>query len=357
MRSVLSFAAMFAISLSALEVSLAHAQSADVVYVCAGPLAGYVRRVDALDQCRPREKGFALSRGGQEGPQGPRGPEGPQGPIGATGPAGPEGPQGPMGAPGPKGPEGPEGPQGAIGATGPAGPAGPPGPQGPIGRTGPQGPEGQAGQPGADLSDEICLLYLLTNNEAPQSLDCPPDLCGSDAQCGDGEWCRPTQEGDTACVPFQSVGELCGGFVPPWLAERCAHGLICELPDGAPADSPGTCAAPPQPIGCDPLNPEIACGPGIRCEFPESPEAPTFCGMSSGPQLVGASCEDSQDCEAGSYCLEIGSGVPGVTSMACSAVCQVGFPGSCPGVQACAATDPPAIFDGFEYGACVLLPP
>ncbi len=68
--------------------------------------------------------------------------------------------------------------------------------------------------------------------------------CTSDADCPAGEWCRPTIDGATECVPYQQEGESCGGFTPPFAQLKCAPGLVCtDFPPGI-ADLPGVCRKP-----------------------------------------------------------------------------------------------------------------
>ena len=84
-----------------------------------------------------------------------------------------------------------------------------------------------------------------------------PPSCEGDDDCAEGSWCRPTQEGGSACVPFQQEGDFCGGFTPAWGATRCAPELICTDAPPLVADAPGICRAP-----CEDNR---ACGEGGYC--------------------------------------------------------------------------------------------
>ena len=68
--------------------------------------------------------------------------------------------------------------------------------------------------------------------------------CREDADCPEDEWCRPTESGPAACVPFVGEGEACGGYTPIRMARRCAPDLICtEFPPDV-MDAPGVCRRP-----------------------------------------------------------------------------------------------------------------
>ncbi len=65
-------------------------------------------------------------------------------------------------------------------------------------------------------------------------------ICATDEECPAGNWCRQTEEGLMACVPFVGEGVSCNGFTLPWFFERCQPGLVCDTPELI-ADAPGVC--------------------------------------------------------------------------------------------------------------------
>lgn len=70
-----------------------------------------------------------------------------------------------------------------------------------------------------------------------------PEGCTSDDECAPDGWCRAL-EGDgagRACHPWAGEEERCGGFTPPWAAERCHPELGC-VSHPLIADAPGQCA-------------------------------------------------------------------------------------------------------------------
>jgi hypothetical protein len=69
-----------------------------------------------------------------------------------------------------------------------------------------------------------------------------PPACATDADCGAGTWCRTTESGSFACVPFAQEGQRCNGFTLPWMYESCSPELTCDLPELV-ADAPGICRA------------------------------------------------------------------------------------------------------------------
>jgi hypothetical protein len=72
----------------------------------------------------------------------------------------------------------------------------------------------------------------------------PRSECEDDGDCATNRWCRPTENGGSACVPFVGQGAACDFFAPPWLAERCAANLVCVPIDPQIPDQGGTCNPP-----------------------------------------------------------------------------------------------------------------
>ena len=70
------------------------------------------------------------------------------------------------------------------------------------------------------------------------------NACTTDQDCAPSGWCRQTMAGGSICVPWQSEGGTCGGFVAPWTRERCAPALACVGRDPRIADIPGICSLP-----------------------------------------------------------------------------------------------------------------
>jgi len=66
--------------------------------------------------------------------------------------------------------------------------------------------------------------------------------CMTDQDCAPSGWCRPTAAGGSICVPWQTEGGSCGGFVLPSTSERCEPMLSCVGRDPRIADLPGICS-------------------------------------------------------------------------------------------------------------------
>ncbi|MGC4065268.1 MAG: hypothetical protein QM784_11595 [Polyangiaceae bacterium] len=103
-----------------------------------------------------------------------------------------------------------------------------------------------------------------------------PAACSTDADCPSGNWCRVTEAGGRACVPFAKAGSRCDGFTVPWAYERCSPELVCDLPEMV-ADAPGICRLP--------------CKTSAGCASTE------YCGTDSLCHADG-SCDRSIDCVA-----------------------------------------------------------
>jgi len=80
--------------------------------------------------------------------------------------------------------------------------------------------------------------------QTSQDAGVPSGPCTMDSDCAPGGWCRPTMAGGNACVPWQSEGGSCGGFVIPHSRERCEPSLSCVGRHPLLADAPGICALP-----------------------------------------------------------------------------------------------------------------
>jgi len=72
--------------------------------------------------------------------------------------------------------------------------------------------------------------------------------CDTDSDCDDG-WCREIYNSDEKeCVPYVDEGELCGGFYPPHMVNKCSPELNCMFPTADNVlDMPGVCV---DPLGC-----------------------------------------------------------------------------------------------------------
>ena len=73
---------------------------------------------------------------------------------------------------------------------------------------------------------------------------CPEDdFCQDDSDCDAASWCRPDCEGPgSSCVPFQTSGGICGGFVPFCQLEKCDSSAECVFQDQL-LDAPGECVS------------------------------------------------------------------------------------------------------------------
>ncbi|MBM4267528.1 MAG: hypothetical protein FJ144_13090 [Deltaproteobacteria bacterium] len=65
--------------------------------------------------------------------------------------------------------------------------------------------------------------------------------CTIDSDCAPDRWCRTTEAGGAACVPFVGEGAECAGFRAPWTVELCAPGLVCKPTNPSLPDLPGSC--------------------------------------------------------------------------------------------------------------------
>ncbi|MEE2903781.1 MAG: hypothetical protein VYC39_15750 [Myxococcota bacterium] len=68
------------------------------------------------------------------------------------------------------------------------------------------------------------------------------NTCMTDQDCAPSGWCRPTASGGSVCVPWQSEGGSCGGFVLPSTRERCEPMLSCVGRDPRIPDITGVCS-------------------------------------------------------------------------------------------------------------------
>jgi len=100
--------------------------------------------------------------------------------------------------------------------------------------------------------------------------------CYRDADCPTGMWCRPTQTASTACVPFATEGETCGGFTAPWDQRRCAPDLLCTDTPPFIADAPGRCRVP--------------CSSEAQCP------SDRYCASGNGVCRDDGACFDDLDC-------------------------------------------------------------
>jgi hypothetical protein len=81
-----------------------------------------------------------------------------------------------------------------------------------------------------EMCPDVCSGYCVN----------APESCSADSDCPSGNWCRVTEAGGRACVPFAQAGARCDGFTVPWAYERCSPELVCDLPEFV-ADAPGIC--------------------------------------------------------------------------------------------------------------------
>ena len=66
--------------------------------------------------------------------------------------------------------------------------------------------------------------------------------CNEDTDCPQGHWCRwNLGMEDKSCVPYQEMGQPCGGNVVAWAVNKCDPYLDCVGPTAI--DLPGVCKA------------------------------------------------------------------------------------------------------------------
>jgi len=109
--------------------------------------------------------------------------------------------------------------------------------------------------------------------------------CTQDEDCDPTSWCRATEAGGTSCTPYQEEGEPCGGFVLPWMLEKCLPTLTCLDVDPMIADEPGICGTPQEPP--DP-------GEGLDCDAPEAGTACWVAPVEQDTWLESSSVQGSQ---------------------------------------------------------------
>jgi hypothetical protein len=124
------------------------------------------------------------------------------------------------------------------------------------------------------VSKETCTLNCVASYCGGCFSHCQ---CRNNSDCSENEYCRESINPSVSiCVPYKTIGEGCGGFVPPYFENRCAPGLQCQgsklLVDGA-----GVCADP-KAVSCT-----SGCPSGQYCS-------------ADGTCLAYGSCGTNQDC-------------------------------------------------------------
>jgi hypothetical protein len=131
-------------------------------------------------------------------------------------------------------------------------------------------------------------------------------LPGSDpcalVDCADGYFCRPSCADLNAaeCVAFAAEGEICGGFVPRCMEQRCAPGLKCLTPvpgDDVPTDLPGICVKPDD----GECMTDDDCPAGEVCE----PSGPPYTELYPERLVCVPGCRNDEDCERGTTCQRV----------------------------------------------------
>ncbi len=126
-------------------------------------------------------------------------------------------------------------------------------------------------------------------------------FCGA---TGEGV-CLPNKDGPTMCVALPTVGAAC-------FNDLCAPGLVCNSDSCQPPAALG--------IACQGNSSVNPCVAGLVC-------APS--GLCTAPQLVGAACDASTQCQAGLTC----------DNQQCVAIAQLGDgctgPGTCGNARGC----------------------
>lgn len=209
-----------------------------------------------------------------------------------------------------------------------------------------------------------------TGTPTPTCDESPCKLVSPQCGCAAGDMCAINMKGDRECVLAgdEQPGQACTGFF------SCAPGALCVQASSTTSTcstycdqdaqcNGGICVlglndpdAPGQTIpdvllcsdDCNPLtNAGCNAALGLGCRLHQEQEGQmrvfTLCtGAGNGGQ--NATCADQEDCAPGSACFTFTD-----MSMKCLQYCNVNSP-SC---AQCVSLDPPLIYKGVNYGACL----
>lgn len=154
-----------------------------------------------------------------------------------------------------------------------------------------------------------------------------PTSCESDQDCGAGEWCRVSCDGDGTtmeCVPFVSEGEYCGGYTPVCMVSLCEPGLLCVAQDPMIPDLPGICTGPSSP--CEDGVVEVQCLVD-PCQFatcdayPKAECVANYCGGCNADFFMDGElmdCTESTTCESDGIEYQVGESFAGTGSNWCN---------------------------------------
>lgn len=209
-----------------------------------------------------------------------------------------------------------------------------------------------------------------TTSTTPPCEDSPCKLVSPQCGCEDGDMCAINGSGDRTCHKpgLLALDEVCVGLYAcaagalcvnasttkslcaPYCDEdsQCGGGLcVLELND---PDDPSQVLPDIKLCSnhCDPVSgsgcPSV---PGIGCHIYREPDGQmrpfTLC-AGAGTNTQNAACVDNEDCAPGLACFSFDDG-----STACLQYCNVDNP-AC---GLCAELNPPFIYNGVNYGACL----
>ncbi|MBN1607279.1 MAG: hypothetical protein JW940_11645 [Polyangiaceae bacterium] len=143
--------------------------------------------------------------------------------------------------------------------------------------------------------------YHCVDSEEAGASVCTPyptlgESCSSERSCDSSSYCELDA---LICRALPGEGELCGTDAitgnPGW----CAQGLFCVM--GSAPDRPVCSSVPAEGEPCllrrDTGEPILSCADQAWCDVTATPP------VCKAPIVVGETCSNASDCEAGAYCL------------------------------------------------------